>query len=157
VESFTILQPLIAEDVRGARTEGRASRQPMGRPTGQATGRPTRVWCVVGDDGSVGVYSDAEGERTAHAEGRVVLRSSAEGASGTSSPDWAALSRAAASMDGYSREVDAANMYSRLSAVGLPYGPSFRLVRSAVVDAEQTCRRGRAMHMRQSQQGNARC
>jgi hypothetical protein len=52
VEGFTILQPLIAEDVRGARTEARA----------------TRVWCVVGDDGSVGVYSDVDGDRTAHAE-----------------------------------------------------------------------------------------
>jgi len=120
LEGFTIARPVVATDVRD----------------GDATAA-TRLYCVVGDEGSVEVYGeDARGERVLHAEGGIRLQGSGSGLAGRSKegesePDWAALSRAAEQARGECLvEVDVERVYGAFAASGLPYGETFRLMQS---------------------------
>jgi len=135
LEGFTIERPVVAVDTRD----------------GDAT-KSTRLFCVLGDEGSVEVYGeDAQGGKVLHAEGTVVLSSSGtqtrqsvksarradSSTGGAAEPDWAALSRAAEHAQGECLlEVDAASVYAQFARSGLPYGETFRLMQSGRVSAD---------------------
>ena len=121
VDGFRILVPLVANDVRS-----------------QSSAKASRIWCVIGDDGTASVYSDVSGERTLHADGevRVMRRGEAE-QSGSGCPNWDLLSQSAADADKRcTSSVDVDALYARYASSGLPYGPSFRLMRSGRMDSE---------------------
>jgi len=129
VEGFSIQVPLVATDVRVQDGSGVDA---------------TRIWCVVEADGAVSVHSDVDGDRVLHAEGVVRIVSGAGSASNDGQPDWAALSRAAADAGDAggkcSEGVDVQQLYDSFRSAGLPYGPTFRLMKSgrAAVDGSSS-------------------